>query len=129
MSISPTLLPAHSHCESIFGSAYPGPFKAISEKRNMNKIYVSWNPPSIPVRKYTVTVTDNTNDKSLNYNIAGSASIRLKFKYFFETFCCGYRITNIGVKNVELNLIKCSIYLSWPKLYHSSQSSVSQSTQ
>ena len=57
-------------------------FKAISEKRNMNKIYVSWNPPSIPVRKYTVTVTDNTNDKSLNYNIAGSASIRLKFKYF-----------------------------------------------
>ena len=82
MSISPTLLLAHSYRESIFGSAYPGPFKAISEKRNMNKIYVSWNPPSIPVRKYTVTVTDNTNDKSLNYNIAGSASIRLKFKYF-----------------------------------------------
>ena len=78
MSISPTLLLAHSHR----GSAYLGPFKAISEKRNMNKIYVSWNPPSIPVRKYTVTVTDNTNDKSLNYNIAGSASIRLKFKYF-----------------------------------------------
>ena len=45
----------------------------------MNKIYVSWNPPSIPVRKYTVTVTDNTNGKSLNYNIAGSASIRMKF--------------------------------------------------
>merc|ERR1711917_68018 len=93
MSISPTLLPtllpAHSHREPIFG-IYLGPFKAISEKRNMNKIYVSWNPPSIPVRKYTVTVTDNTNDKSLNYNIAGSASIRLKFKYFLGTFFCGY---------------------------------------